>query len=183
MVTEASTLSALQLLELPDDGWRYELVEGELRRMSPAGQLHGRIAMRLAWRLAQYVEEQRLGIVFAAETGFLLHSNPDTVRAPDVAFVSAERTAGETVSPGFWPGAPDLAVEVVSPSDGYADVEEKVIDWLAAGSRLVWVVNPRRQDVAAYRSLSDIRILTGAEILEAPELLPGWSVPVRELFA
>src|SRR5437870_3923435 len=135
MASVGTLTTAEQLLAMPANGWRYELVKGELRRMSPAGGPHGRIAMNLSWRLARFVRERALGVVFAAETGFVLRRNPDTVRAPDVAFVASPRSADETE--GFFPGPPDLAVEVVSPSDSYGDVEETVFEWLTAGTKAV----------------------------------------------
>jgi Uma2 family endonuclease len=123
-----------ELLHMPYDGFRYELVRGDLRRTNPAGNVHGRVTMSLAWRLARYVEENQLGAAYAAETGFRLSSNPDTVRAPDVAFVSRDRIEAIGETEGFWPEAPELAVEVVSPSYAFAEVEEKVFDWLDAGT-------------------------------------------------
>lgn len=118
--------TADELLHMPDDGFRYELVRGELRRMTPADSQHGRIAVRITWRLARHVEENRLGNMYATETGFRIGTDPDTVRAPDVAFVSRERVEAVGEVEGFWPEAPQLAVEVISPGDSYADVEEKV---------------------------------------------------------
>ena len=179
MSTIAPAGTAEQLLAMPEDGWRYELVDGELRRMSPAGQEHGRVAMNFGARLAQFVRERALGVVFAAETGFLLRRNPDTVRAPDVAFVSSARLSSAM---GFFPGAPDLAVEVVSPSDSFVDVEEKVLEWLGAGSKAVIVVNPRKRAVSIYRAKDDIRLLTEADVLELSFVVPGFRVAVRELF-
>src|SRR5215210_7353961 len=114
-------VSADDLLHMPDDGFRYELVRGELRQMIPAGNVHGRIVVRITWRLAQYVEENRLGNVYAAEPGFRLATDPDNVRAPDVAFVSQTRVEAVGAVEGFWPGSPDLSVEVISPGDSYAD--------------------------------------------------------------
>ena len=173
-------ITAQQLLAMPDDGWRYELVEGELRRMSPAGRDHGRIAMNLGARLAVFVRDHSLGVVFAAETGFLLRRDPDTVRAPDVAFVSAERwSPGE----GFFPGSPDLAVEVVSPSDSFVEVEEKVSEWLAAGTRAVVVVNPRRRAVSLHRENGAVQRLGVSETLDLSFVVPGFRVGVAELFA
>jgi Uma2 family endonuclease len=171
------------LLLMPDDGFRYELVHGELRRMHPAGNVHGRVTMRFAWRLAQYVEENRLGTVYAAETGFRLATDPDTVRAPDVAFVSRARveTVGEVE--GFWPRAPDLAVEVISPGDGYTEVEEKIFAWLDAGTKMVVVVNPRQQSVTVYRSQTDITAFTEAGVLDGVDVVPGFELAVREIFA
>lgn len=182
MSTVISAMSAEQLLRVPNDGFRYELVKGELRKMTPAGSLHGDVAMRLGWRLGQYVETNGLGVVFAAETGFMLSTNPDTVRAPDVAFVSRERVERIGHPEGYWPGAPDLAAEVVSPSDSYTDVEEKVIDWLSAGTRMVVVVDPRKRTVAVYRA-SAVTFLTDHDVLSGDDVVPGWSVPVKDLFA
>jgi Uma2 family endonuclease len=183
MTTEARLVTAEDLLRLPDDGYRYELIEGELRRMPPAGHEHGYVAMRVGWRLARYVEEHDLGAVYAAETGFILARNPDTVRAPDVAFVSRERLQAAAAAPGYWPGPPDLAVEVASPSDTFSEVEGKAVEWLAAGARMVIVIDPHREHVAVYRGLTNIGILTKGAILDAGDIVPGWSVRVDDLFA
>jgi Uma2 family endonuclease len=176
-------MTAEELLSLPDDGSRYELIEGELRQMSPAGHNQGRIAMRLAVPLGHHVEENGLGEVYAAETGFTLKTNPDTVRAPDVAFIRQERVdeVGDTKS--YWPGAPDLAVEVVSPNDKVSEIEEKVKEWLEAGTSLVWVVSPQLKTVTVYRSLTDIVILTEKDMLDGGEIVPGFLYPVAKLFA
>ena len=181
-MTTAQIVTAEELLQMPDDGFRYELVKGELKQMAPAGSEHGDLAMRIGWRLAQHVEEHKLGKAFAAETGFRLTSNPDTIRAPDLAFVSENRIAeaGEVI--GFWPGGPDLAVEVVSPGDTYNEIEDKVLDWLDAGTRMVVVVNPRQRTVTLYRSRADIVILTQDDILDGNDVVPGWSLPVAEIF-
>src|SRR5262245_36616574 len=120
--------TADELLRLPDDGFRYELIHGELRRMSPAGSKHGVVAMNIALSLGSHVRTHALGRVFAAETGFLLSQDPDHVRAPDSAFVRKERADEVGDTEKFWPGPPDLAVEVISPSDTYTDVEERVFD-------------------------------------------------------
>ncbi len=181
-MTTIQTITADELLQQPDDGFRYELVKGELVKMAPAGSEHGKLAMRVGWRLAQHVESQNLGNVYAAETGFQLASNPDTVRAPDVAFVRQERVAEAGEVRGFWPGAPDLAVEVVSPGDTYAEVEDKVLDWLDAGTLMVAVVNPRQRTVTIYRSRADIVILTRDDLLDGNNVVPGWILPIRELF-
>ena len=151
--------------------------------MSPAGHPHGRIAMRLGWRLAKHVEENGLGTVFAAETGFLLASKPDTVRAPDVAFISKETGRSIETAEGYWPGPPDLAVEVVSPGDSYADVAEKVQDWLRAGVKLLLVVNPRKRSVTVYKDNEGVRFLGVGDTLEGREVVPGWRMPVADLFA
>jgi Uma2 family endonuclease len=122
-------ITAEELLRMLEEGRRYELVRGELRTMTQAGHPHGRVAMRIAWPLAQHGEERGLGTVSAAETGFLLAKDPDTVRAPDAAFVRRERVEATGEVEGYCSGAPDLAVEVVSPGDAYAEVEGKVAEW------------------------------------------------------
>ncbi len=175
--------TADELLHMPDDGFRYELVRGELRRMTPAGSEHGRITVRITWRLAKHVEENQLGTVYAAETGFRLAANPDTVRAPDVAFVSRERVEAVGEVDGFWPEAPQLAVEVISPSDSYADVEEKVFDWLNAGTKMVVVINPRQRSATVYKSPTDIAALAEAGVLDGGDVVPGLQLSLREIFA
>jgi Uma2 family endonuclease len=174
--------TAEELLAMPDDGFRYELVEGELKRMSPAGHNHGRIGMRLAIPLGKFVADHNLGEVYAAETGFKLKTDPDTVRAPDVSFIRRERVVEVGETEGFWPGAPDLAVEVNSPGDRIGEVEEKVQEWLNAGARLVWVVSPKLRVVTVYRSLTDIVTLTEKDTLDGGEVVPGFQFPVAGLF-
>ena len=175
-------MTADDLLRMPDDGFRYELVKGELKKTAPAGHWHGRVAINITTPLAQHVRAHNLGAVYAAETGFKLASDPDVVRAPDVAFIRRERVEEVGNVEGYWPGAPDLAVEVVSPSDSYTDVQEKVFDWLEAHTRMVIVVMPRRRAVAVYRSLTEIVMLTENDALEGGDVVPGWTMPVRDLF-
>jgi Uma2 family endonuclease len=150
--------------------------------MTPAGHPHGRIAMRIAAQLFQHVEERGLGTVYAAETGFILARNPDTVRAPDAAFVRRERVEEVGETEGYWPGAPDLAVEVVSPGDACAEVEGKVTDWLRAGARMVIVVDPSSRTVKIHRSLTDIAALTEDDEIDGADVVQGWRLPVRRLF-
>jgi Uma2 family endonuclease len=165
-MTTGAKMTADELLRMPDDGFRYELVRGELVKMPPAGEEHGDLAMRVGAPLWQYVETNKLGRVYAAETGFWLASNPDTVRAPDVSFVSQQRIGGVRPIRGYRAGPPDLAVEVISPSDTYTEVEDKVHDWLDAGTSMIIVVNPKRETVTVYRSRTDIVILTKDEELD-----------------
>jgi Uma2 family endonuclease len=176
-------VTADELLLMPDDGFRYELVKGELRRMNPAGNVHGRVTMNVAWRLARYVVENQLGAVYAAETGFRLSSDPDTVRSPDVAFVSQARIEEVGEVEGFWPEAPDLAVEVISPGDSYSEVEEKVFAWLDAGTKMVVVINPQQRSATVYKSPSDITALTEADVLIGGDIVPGFRLAIREIFA
>ena len=182
MSTATELLTANDLLRQPSDGYRYELVKGELIKMPPAGNIHGKRTMRLGWRLARHVEANDLGVVFAAETGFRLATDPDTVRAPDVAFVTKTRIEEIGEFEGFWPGAPDLAVEIVSPHDSYTEVEEKVAEYLNAGARAVWVVDPRRRTITVYRSSIDITILTENDTLDGGDIIPGFSCRVAEVF-
>ena len=180
MAVAEKLLTAQDLLTMPDDGSRYELVRGELRAMAPVGHEHGGVAMNIAAPLSMYVKRENLGRVYAAETGFTLSRDPDTVRAPDVAFVSEERLV-DLNRKGYFPGAPDLAVEVVSPSDVYTEIEE-VAGWLAAGTRAVWVVNPRQRTLKVHRSLTDLTVLTEADVADGGETVPGWRLPVAEMF-
>jgi len=183
MTIETQLMTAEELARLPDDSFRYELVRGELRKMSPAGEQHGLIVIRFTWRLAQYVETQHLGAVYGAETGFILSTGPDTVRAPDVAFVRQARIDEQPVGEGFRRGAPDLAVEVISPSDSYTEVEEKVIEWLDGGTQMLIIIDPRKRTVFVHRPRQKSVALTEADQLIADPVVPGWTVPVRDLFA
>jgi Uma2 family endonuclease len=175
-------MTAEELSELPDDGMRHELVEGELRTMTPAGFEHGRLALRMGARILDHVEKHGLGEVLAAETGFLLHRQPDTVRAPDVAFVSADRMPTAAV-PGFAELAPDLVVEVVSPSDRASDVAAKAAMWLDAGVRLVWVVDPQARLAAAHHPGGLVTVLREDGVLDGEDVLPGFRLRLSSLFA
>lgn len=177
-----SEMTAEELFNLPDDGWRYELIRGELRRMPPTGIQHGQIASLLTQLLTAYVRTHNLGVVCTAEAGFRLAQHPDVVRAPDVAFIARERIPAEGVPAGYWPGAPDLAAEIVSPSDRFDDVVEKVAEYVAAGTRLVWVVHPRTQTVMVYRASGEVRLLRGHEELSGEDVIPGFTCPVSALF-
>jgi Uma2 family endonuclease len=174
-------LTADELLALPDDGKRHELIEGELTTMTPAGFQHGEIVARLLRRVATVAEDRDLGVALGAETGFRLSEDPDTVRAPDVAFVSRERLPGVRQR-GYGRGAPDLVAEVVSPSDTYEEVDLKVQQWLRAGTRLVWVVNPRSRTVAVHAPGADVGVLRENDVLDGRGVLPGFSCPVSEIF-
>ena len=182
MSATTQLMTAEELLKLPRGQFRYELVEGELRQMSPAGHNHGKIAARLTIALGEYVEENDLGELYAAETGFKLKTDPDTVRAPDVSFIRRERVAEVGETKGYWPGAPDLAVEVLSPDDTVSEVERKVEEWLEAGARLVWVISPKLRTVTVYRSLSDIAVLTENDTLDGEQVVPGFNCLVARLF-
>lgn len=182
MSTIMKQLTAEELLRMPDNGIRYELIKGELRVREPVGHNHGRIAANLTGSLIVHVSGHHLGAVYAAETGFLIATNPDTVRALDVAFVSQSRVDQVGDSKGYFPGAPNLAVEVISPGDTYSEVEEKALAWLEAGTRMVLTLDPRRRTVTVYKSLEEITILTEDAMLDGGDVVPGWSLRVGELF-
>jgi Uma2 family endonuclease len=178
MTVDARLFTAEELLRLPDDGSRYELVQGELKKMSPSGLEHGRIAARIAIHLGAHVRQHRLGEVYIAEAGFVLTREPDTVRAPDVSFVRADRVISTN---GFMPGAPDLSVEVISPSDLVTEVNRKTGQYLRAGSRAVVVVDPENRIVHVHRaSAPEVTIVE--DVLEVEDVVPGWKMPVAEIF-
>ena len=181
MTTETKLITADELIQMPDDGNRYELVRGKLIRTALPGLVHGRLVGHLAGHLGNYVESEDLGIAVAV-TGYLLASDPDTVRAPDASFISRERLDEIGETDGYWPGAPDLVVEVISPNDRYTEVEAKVAEWLAAGARMVIVVNPRRRSVRVHRSPTDVDDLVEGDSIEGGDVVPGWSMPVSGLF-
>lgn len=171
--------TAEQLLRNPHIG-RCELIRGELHMMSPSGAQHGLVAGVMFRAIANHVDAQKLGKAFAAETGFTLSKDPDTVRAPDVAFVRVGRRAAP--ARGFYPEAPDLAVEVLSPDDRPGYVREKVAEWLEAGTRAVWVVDPRKRTVAVHAPRRKSRLLGEQDTLRGGTVLPGFEMPVAAIF-
>jgi len=175
--------TAEQLLAMPDDGYRYELVEGALHMMSPAGGRHGRITMRLGSMLEQHVRANGLGTVYAAETGFLISRNPDTVRAPDVAFVRKEKIDPIGDCDGYLPLVPDLSVEVISPNDSSTQVETKVRMWIESGTAMVLVVDPATRTMRVYRTKDSIDVLTDSDELDASAVVPGWKLAVGDCFS
>jgi Uma2 family endonuclease len=178
-----AVMTAEQLMRLPSCGKRYELKRGELLMTTPSGALHGDVTMALGALMRVYANQKKLGKVLAAETGFKIHSDPDTVRAPDVAFVAQERIPPTGVPRGYWELAPDLVVEVVSPNDSAAEVQDKIEEWLNAGVRRVWVVYPDTQTIHVYRSLKEVTVLKPGDKLDGEDVLPGFSHSVEEIFA
>jgi Uma2 family endonuclease len=174
-------LTAEELLELPDDGMRHELAEGELLTMAPTGESHGRVALAIGARIFDHVERNGLGRAYAAGTGFVLHRGPDSVRAPDVAFVAAERLVVGPM-PGFAEMAPDLVVEVVSPSDRATEVASKAAMWIDAGVRLVWVVDPQARLAAVHHPGGLVTVLREDGALDGEDVLPGFRLPLGSLF-
>ena len=175
-------LTAEQFAALPLTGLRSELIEGELHTMPPTFEDHGEITMRLSVILGQHVLGQRLGKLYAAETGFLIARDPDTVRAPDIAYIQQARLSAPRSAPRWVPVVPDLVVEVVSSSDRPAEVDAKVAMWLAAGVRLVWVVRPDERTLNIHRPGAPTETLTEADTLDGAEVVPGFSTPVATIF-
>ena len=183
MTTATTLLTAAELLAMPDDGFhRYELVNGELITMPPAGGEHGAIGSRVDRRIGTFVEQNDLGEVFNSDTGFIVSTDPDTVRAPDVSFVRKEHIPADGIPKGFIPGVPDLAVEVISPSDSYTEVAEKVTQLLEAGTQLVVLIDPRTRTIALHDPSGEISRLNEADTLTFGDVLPGFECAVAELF-
>lgn len=179
MAPAAQHVTEADLLLTPRDGRKYELVDGEIR-MSPAGYRHGRVIVRLTVRLAPFVSERGLGDVLESSTGYRLPGG--NVRSPDVSFVSAARVpAGEPA--GFADLAPDLAVEVLSPEDRERDVLDKVGEYLSAGVRLVWVIDPEKAIAVVFRSLTDVRRVGHDGVLDGEDVVPGFTCPLSDLLA
>jgi Uma2 family endonuclease len=182
MATTTKLMTAEELFALPDDGFhKHELVRGELVTMVPPGLGHGNTASAFVQALGPFVRERNLGRIFI-ESGVVLERRPDTVRGPDVSFISADRLPPPEQRAKFFEGAPDLAIEVVSPGDTATELLEKVHEYLAAGCRLVWVADPKTRTVTAYRPDGSAHVYRDADTLSGEDVLPGLSVPVRQLF-
>ena len=178
-----SKFTAEDLQHLPSTEQRMELVKGKVYDMPPAGGRHGDVAMEIGALLRVHVRANDLGRVFAAETGFILHRNPDTVRAPDAAFVAAGRLPEGELPAGYPELAPDLVVEVLSPNDRAGEVAGKVDDWLSAGVQLVWVLDPASRTATVYRPGEPVEVLSLDERLSGGSVIPGFDCPIGELFA
>src|SRR6266550_300029 len=174
------TAQDVERISLP--GKVTELIRGQLVVREPPGTRHGAIAATLAYHLNDFVRRRELGTVFAQDTGFKIASDPDTVRAPDVAFVARARV--ERIPPrGYAELAPDLLAEILSPDDRPAEVLAKVADWLAAGTELVWLVDPERLEVRVYRRDGSLAVVHAAESLDGEDVLPGFSCPLAQVFS
>ena len=184
MATRAR-LTAQDLWRLGEGDARRELVDGQVVEMAPVGGVHGEITLRIGRKLAEHVERHGTGKVLVGDVGFVLNlpHDPERVRGPDVAFVSSQRLPGGRLPQGFLSGAPDLAVEVLSPSDNPVDVQQKVRDYLDAGARLVWVFAPQAKTVTVYRTDGSARLLREQDFLEGEDVLPGLSIPLADVFS
>jgi Uma2 family endonuclease len=188
MSTTARLITADDLEDMPHrdehgNDCRLELIRGELKVMSPTKPLHGIVCARLAAALINFVEANELGLAFGAETGFVVERDPDSVLGADAAFVSRERLATVENFEKFFPFAPDLAVEVLSPGNTRREIAEKIVMYFAAGSRAVWVFDPKRRTAAVYASPSDVRTLGEQDTLDGGDVLPGFKLDLSKLFA
>lgn len=176
-------ITADEFLRWPDDGFRHELIRGEVISMSLPGGQHGKISLKIGRLIGNHVESAKLGDCYGAETGFLIERDPDTVRGADMAFVRASRLSAITNPKKHVPFAPDLAVEVISPNDRPDEVEEKVQVWLAAGSRAVWTVDAEARTVTIHRPNAEPVTLTEDQKIEGGEVVPGFECRVADFFA
>lgn len=167
---------------LPDHGKRRVLVQGEVIETMPPGGRHGVIASEVTTCLRNWAKSGAGGCV-GVESGFILQRNPDTVRGPDVFYVRAARIPVSGIPEGYWELAPDVAIEVVSPHESADEVREKIRDYLAAGTQLVWVLYARTQEVLVHTPDGLARTYTRDDVLEAFDLLPGFRCAVAEFFA
>lgn len=180
--SDESSMTAEELLHTAIPGKWTELVRGTLRVSEPPGTRHGLIAARLLFRMGQHVYTNELGELFGQDTGFQIESDPDTVRAPDVAFISAARLSA--IGPrGYAAIAPDLVVEVLSPGDRPSEVLEKVADWLRTGVRLVWVLDVERRVARAHRADGSIALVPEGGAFDGENVLPGFSCTLAAVLA
>lgn len=181
-MTPTTLYRAEDLLALADDGSQYELVRGELLRMPASSFDHSGIGLNLGSLLLQYVRANKLGKVVGADGGFILSRDPDTVRVPDAAFVSASRLPDQSEWQRFLVVVPDLVAEVVSPSDRASEIANKVLEYLDAGVRLVWVLHPVGRHVTVYSADGNARVLREGDVLDGEDVVPGFQVAVADVF-
>lgn len=184
MATKAR-VTAQDLWRMGEGDVRRELVDGEVREMAPVGWSHGQVTGRFYRRIVDHVDQHGSGEVAVGDVGFVLSlpTDPERVRAPDIGFVGRQRLPEGRRRQGFFVGAPDLAVEVLSPSDDPVEVQQKVRDYLEAGTRLVWIAAPEARTVTVYRPDGSARLLREHESLDGEDVLPGLTIPLSEIFA
>lgn len=181
MVTTKGRYTVEELEHICDSKHRYDLIRGEIVKMAPAGGYHGKIAANVIGYLWWHASNEGLGDVYTSETGFVLARDPDVLLAPDAAFITQARVP--TDQQGFYEIAPDLAVEVVSPNDSATHIQQKVAEYLAAGVRLVWIIYPESKTISVYDNAGTVRFLGTDHQLDGGDVLPGFGVPVAEIFA
>ena len=180
--TTTKLMTAKELLAMPDDGYRYELIRGVLKKMAPVGHTSGFYELNISAELRTFVKSGGIGRAYSPNTGFLLERDPDYVLAPDAAFVRRERVEAVAEERGYFPGAPDFAAEVISPIDRLTDVHEKVEEWLNSGTRMVAVINPRNCTVSVHTPDSVIT-LSENDTLNGGDVIPGWRLPIADIFS
>ena len=181
--TKPRPITAEELLKLHSEGVRGELIRGVLCETMPPGLDHAAIVANLTGMLWAFLQTSRIGRVFSGDPGIWIERGPDTVRAPDIAYYAAERMASGVSVPGYAEIVPDLAIEVASPSQSVAEVNDKARMWIDAGVRLVWIVWPRWGTVEILRPDEDVVELSGDALLEGQDVLPGFSTAVSEIFS
>ena len=181
MPTLAHKWTEKELAELPKDDGKYELVDGELELMSPAHIDHGQVCAKIIIYLGSHVLTKRLGFIAEGQTGFWMANG--NLRSPDVSFISHSTNAKlQRLPTGFFKGAPDLAIEVVSPGDRPKQVTEKIADYFSSGSKLVWVIYPKNRSARIFRKPGESQLIGENETLKGEDVVPGFSLRLSELF-
>ncbi len=182
MTTKAKLLTADDLLRLSSQGFRGELIRGELHETMSTGINHGRTVIKASVQLGNFIMPRQLGTLVGSDTGIWLERDPDTVREPDIAYISAEKMPLDADIPGYSEVVPDLVVEVRSPNNSLREIREKALMWLDFGVHLLWVAHPETRTVDVYGIGSSVLTLTEDDTLDGGEVLPGFSCPVRDIF-
>ncbi len=180
--TKQKLLTAADLLRLYSKGIRGELIRGELCETMSAGVTHGKIVVNLTIELGAFVKPRRLGSLMASDTGIILERNPDTVREPDIAFISAAKMPIGIDIPGYSEAVPDLVVEIASPNDSRREVDDKVQMWLSYGVRLAWAVFPNTRTVESHPQRGAPTLLTATDALDGADVLPGFTCKLSDIF-
>jgi len=183
MATAEKLLTAEEFERLREEGKRYELIDGELREMAPTVNWHGEVELNLAALLHTYVRSHGLGRVSCGEVLYIVRRKPDRVRAADIAFICQERVPSLEARQHIMEVVPDLVVEILSKHDTIAEISDRIDDWLGAGVRLLWIVDPFRRTVTIYQPERDPTLLGAQATLEGDPVLPGFRCPVAEMFA
>ena len=181
-VTTENLLTADDLHNLSSQGFRGELLRGVLCETMPAGVRHGKTVIKLSFRLEAFVEPRQMGTILASNVGFLLERDPDTVREPDVAFISAQRLPPDEDVPGYFEGPPDLAVEIASPSDSPRQLFDKARMWISLGVPLVWTVDPEARTIDFHQPHVPLVRHSADDTLDGGQVLPGFNCTVRDIF-
>ena len=180
--TKTKFLTADDLLRLYGQGVRGELIRGELHETMSTGINHGRTVIKASVQLGNFIMPRQLGTLVGSDTGIWLERDPDTVREPDIAYISAEKMPLDADIPGYSEVVPDLVVEVRSPNNSLRETREKALMWLNFGVHLVWVAHPENRTVDVYDAEGSILTLTEDDNLDGGDVLPGFSCPVRDIF-